>query len=46
MAEDLGFQRAYASFATYLALNRSRATKAKELLHEVGSMLAYQFFDR
>lgn len=46
MAEDLGFERAYASFATYLALNRSRVTKAKELLHEVGSMLAYQFLDR
>ena len=46
MAEDLGFDRAHASFATYLALNRSRATKAKELLHEVASMLAYQLLNR
>ena len=46
MATDLGFDRAFASFANYLALNRSRATKAKELFHEVGSMLAYQFLDR
>ncbi len=46
MANDLGFDRAYASPASYLNLTTSRATKLKELVHEVGSMLAYEIVDR
>jgi len=46
MAEDLGFEESYASWASYQSLNRSRATKAKELVYEVGSLLAYQLLDR
>jgi uncharacterized SAM-binding protein YcdF (DUF218 family) len=41
MARDLGFEDAYASPASYLNVNRSRLTKAKEIVHEVGSMLNY-----
>jgi uncharacterized SAM-binding protein YcdF (DUF218 family) len=46
MALDLGFEEAYTSPASYVELNRSRATKARELVHEVASLLAYQWFDR
>lgn len=46
MATDLGFEKAYTSPASYVDLNRSRTTKAKELLHEVLSLLAYQLLHR
>jgi uncharacterized SAM-binding protein YcdF (DUF218 family) len=46
MASDLGFDRAYTSPASYVGLNRSRETKAKELAREVASILAYQLFER
>lgn len=46
IARDLGFTPAYASPANYVELHRSRATKAKELLHEIVSMMAYQFLSR
>ncbi len=46
MARDLGFRRAYASPANYVELHRTRLTKAKELLHEVASMMAYQLLNR
>jgi uncharacterized SAM-binding protein YcdF (DUF218 family) len=46
MALDLGFDSAYTSPASYVELNRSRATKVRELLHEVASLLAYQWLDR
>jgi uncharacterized SAM-binding protein YcdF (DUF218 family) len=46
MASDLGFDEAYASWASYERLDRSRETKAKELLREVGALLVYELFDR
>jgi len=46
MAEDLGFERSYASPANYETLNRSRTTKVKELLHEVASLIVYQVAGR
>ncbi len=46
MATDLGFEEAYASWASYERLNRSRETKARELLHEVGALLIYELLDR
>lgn len=46
MALDLGFDEAYASWASYERLDRSRETKAKELLREVGALLVYELFDR
>lgn len=46
MAHDLGFTEAYTSPASYANLNRSRSTKAKELLHEVLSLLAYQLLQK
>jgi uncharacterized SAM-binding protein YcdF (DUF218 family) len=46
IALDLGFDEVYTSPASYVELNRSRATKARELVHEVGSLLAYQWFNR
>ena len=45
MATDLGFDEAFASPASYVELNRSRATKAKELVREIGSTLVYQLLD-
>ena len=45
MATDLGFDEAYASPASYVELNRSRATKARELVREIGSTLVYQLLD-
>ena len=46
IADDLGFAEAYASWASYEELNRSRATKLKELLHEIAALAAYQIFNR
>ncbi|MGH2754319.1 MAG: YdcF family protein [Actinomycetota bacterium] len=46
MADDLGFEETYASPASYVQLNRSRATKIQELVHEVGSLMAYELFDK
>jgi uncharacterized SAM-binding protein YcdF (DUF218 family) len=46
IAHDLGFDEAYASWASYQELNRSRVTKAKELVREVGAIFVYEFFDR
>ncbi|MDQ3983266.1 MAG: YdcF family protein, partial [Actinomycetota bacterium] len=46
MAEDLGFDEAWTSPASYVELNRTRRTKAGELLHEIASLLAYELFDR
>jgi uncharacterized SAM-binding protein YcdF (DUF218 family) len=46
IAQDLGFREAYTSPASYVDLNRSRATKLRELVHEVGSLLAYELFRR
>ncbi|HEX2239981.1 MAG TPA: YdcF family protein [Actinomycetota bacterium] len=46
IAEDLGFQEVYTSPASYLELQRSRLTKAKELLREVASLMAYELFGR
>jgi uncharacterized SAM-binding protein YcdF (DUF218 family) len=45
MAEDLGFEEAWASPASYVELNRTRRTKAQELLHEIASLAAYELFD-
>ena len=46
MATDLGFEKAYTSPASYVQLERSRATKLRELVREVLSLLAYQLFTR
>lgn len=46
IGSDLGFNEVYASPASYVDLNRSRLTKAKELIHEIGSIVLYQFVDR
>lgn len=46
MAQDLGFDEAWTSPASYVELNRTRRTKAQELLHEVASLAAYELFDR
>jgi uncharacterized SAM-binding protein YcdF (DUF218 family) len=44
IAGDLGFSDVYSSPASYISLNRSRATKAKELAREVASIIAYEIF--
>jgi uncharacterized SAM-binding protein YcdF (DUF218 family) len=46
IATDLGFEETYASWASYVNLHRSWATKSKELLHEVASLMAYELLDR
>ena len=46
MALDVGFDKAYTSPASYTQLNRSRETKAKEIVHEVLSLLAYQLLQK
>ena len=46
IATSLGFSEAYASWASYEELNRSRATKLKELLHEIAALAAYQILNR
>lgn len=43
---DLGFEEAYTSYASYERLNRSTATKVKELVREVGALLVYEFLER
>lgn len=44
IAGDLGFEETYASRVSYQQLDRSRETKAKELLREVVSIINYQLF--
>jgi uncharacterized SAM-binding protein YcdF (DUF218 family) len=44
IARDLGFSDVYSSPASYISLNRSRATKARELAREVASIIAYEVF--
>ncbi len=46
MADDLGWESVYTSYASYERLNRSRATKLRELVREVASLLAYQVLNR
>lgn len=46
MALDEGFDEAYTSWASYERLDRSRETKARELVREVGALLVYELFDR
>lgn len=46
MAHDLGFEDAYASPASYVNLNRSRETKVKEIVREVGSLIVYEILKR
>ncbi|MDQ3957014.1 MAG: YdcF family protein [Actinomycetota bacterium] len=46
IAEDLGFDPAWASPASYVELNRTRLTKAQELLREIASLAAYELFER
>jgi len=46
MANDLGFEEAYASPASYVSLNRSRETKFKEIVREVGSLIVYEILKR
>lgn len=43
---DLGFENAYTSYASYERLNRSTATKVKELVREVGALLVYELLER
>ena len=42
IASDLGFTGVYSSPASYISLNRSRTTKARELLREVASIISYE----
>lgn len=46
MAHDLGFEEAYTSPASYVSLNRSRETKLKEIVREVGSLIVYEVLKR
>ena len=46
MATDLGFDEVYASPASYVTLDRSRETKAKQLVREVGSLIVYEILKR
>lgn len=46
MAHDLGFEEAYTSPASYVSLNRSRETKVKEIVREVGSLIVYEVLTR
>lgn len=46
MAYDLGFEEAYTSPASYVHLNRSRETKVKQLVREVGSLIVYEILKR
>lgn len=46
MANDLGFEDAYTSPASYVNLNRSRETKVKEIVREVGSLIVYEILKR
>jgi uncharacterized SAM-binding protein YcdF (DUF218 family) len=46
IARDLGFEEVYASWASYEQLDRSRATKARQLVRETGALLLYELFSR
>jgi uncharacterized SAM-binding protein YcdF (DUF218 family) len=46
MAADLGVPVSYTSPASYIALNRSRLTKARELVREVASIIYYEITGR
>ena len=46
ISHDLGFDNAWTSPDSYLELHRSRVTKLKELAHEVGSVIAYELWER
>ncbi|HYY44292.1 MAG TPA: YdcF family protein [Actinomycetota bacterium] len=46
IALDEGFEEAYTSPASYVELNRSRETKIEQLLHEIGSLMAYELLER
>lgn len=46
MALDLGFEEAFTSYASYERLNRSTATKVRELAREVAALLVYEILDR
>lgn len=46
IASDLGFDPAYASWASYQQLPRTRETKFGELLHEVAALAAYEILGR
>ncbi|MGH2827490.1 MAG: YdcF family protein [Actinomycetota bacterium] len=46
IATDLGFDEAYASWASYTELERSRETKFEELVHEVAALAAYELLGR
>lgn len=46
MALDLGFEEAYTSPASYVSLNRSRETKLREIVREVGSLIVYEILKR
>ena len=46
IASDLGFQDVHTSPASYTQLERSRETKARELVREVGAILLYEIFRR
>lgn len=46
IAQDLGFEDVYASPASYAELNRSRETKVKEIVREVGSLIVYEILKR
>lgn len=46
IVKDLGFENVYTSPASYVELNRTRRTKARELVREVASILLYELFDR
>lgn len=46
IAHNLGFEDVWTSAANYEELHRSRATKAKELVREVASLLVYELFGR
>lgn len=46
IAYDLGFEEAWTSPASYVELNRSRLTKFKELIREIGALIAYELTDR
>ncbi|MGH2746770.1 MAG: YdcF family protein [Actinomycetota bacterium] len=46
IVHDLGFADVYTSPASYVELNRTRRTKARELVREVASILVYELFGR
>jgi uncharacterized SAM-binding protein YcdF (DUF218 family) len=46
IADDLGFSAVYSSPASYISLNRSRPTKARELLREVVSIIHYEWLEK